>query len=153
MTVKDEYDKLRKQYNLPSFNDLDKEFDLSCVEQENRVLPETRDRLKDRLDLGLAIIDKVVHPDTGSVISMIEHSFFDDDEKNSAWALAKRIMVLKRSITEASLLNDEKIDVTIIKQIYEQWPSIKQVLLGFVTKMKSSWEEQQASKENLRYLV
>jgi len=118
MTVRDEYEKLRKKYNLPSFDSMDKEFDLSSVENEKRVLREIRQAIRDRMEFGHMVLDSICHPDTGSVTSMIECNFFTDEEKKKAFKLSQRIMALWRVATEAKLVNEEKTDIELIKKAY-----------------------------------
>lgn len=151
MTVRDEYEKYRKKYNLPSFDSLDKEFDLSSVENEKRVLREIRQAIRDRLEFGSNVLDTVCQPDTGSVTSMIECNFFTDSEKKKAFILSQKLMALWRTTTEAKLMNDEKTDVELIKTAYKEWPGIKDEILPFVKTMKERWKGKESIPQELGY--
>ena len=151
MTVKDEYEKLRKKYNLPSFDSLDQEFDLSDLEKEKTVLMDIRHSIRDKLEFGNGILDTISQPDTGSVRAMMECSFFSESEKKKAFLLSQRLMALWRGTTEAQLLNTEKSDAELIKLCYKEWPEIKEQILPFVKTMKEHWQKSMTAKQELGY--
>jgi hypothetical protein len=151
MTVKDDYEKLRKRFNLPSFDEIDAEFDLAGIEEGN-LLREIRHRVHERLEFGAGIIDTICQPDANNMRSMMECGFFNDQEKTKAFHLSQRLMVLWRSLTEAELLNDEKSDVEAIKLAFKEWKEMKEPLLAFIRKMKESWKHAAPGREDLGYL-
>jgi hypothetical protein len=152
MTIRDEYEQTRKKYNLPSFAELDKEFEIASIEIEGNALREVRHRIHDRLEFAAGIVDTICQPDGNSVRSMMEASFFNDTDKRKAYQLSQKISGLWRSLTEAELLNDEKSDAEFIKLAFKEWQALKEHLLGFVRKMRESWKGTQQSREELGYL-
>jgi len=152
MTIRDAYEQARKKYNLPSFADIDKEFEIASIEAEGSALREVRHRIQERLEFGVGILDTICQPDPNNVRSMIECSFFNDMEKRKAYELSQRVATLWRSLTEAELLNEEKSDAEFIKLAYKEWQMLKEHLLTFVRKMRESWKGTQQSREELGYL-
>lgn len=152
MTVRDNYEVVRKKYNLPSFNEVDQEFEIAAIEEEQNVLREIRHKVQDRLEFGIGILDTVCQPDSNNVRSMMEASFFNDTEKRKAFELSQKIAGLWRSLTEAELLNEEKSDAEFIKLAIKEWHAMKEHLLVYVRKMRESWKGTQGSREELGYL-
>ena len=87
MSVREEYEKLRKKYNLPQFDELDHAFDIADLETDGPLLREIRHRVEERLEFVINTLDPVCQPDTNSVRSMIECGFFGDKEKKQAFLL------------------------------------------------------------------
>ncbi|HSU73218.1 MAG TPA: hypothetical protein VLJ21_05215 [Candidatus Binatia bacterium] len=152
MTLRDAYEQARKKYNLPSFNELDREFEIASIEVEENALREIRHRIHDRIEFGAGILDTICQPDPNSVRSMMECSFFGDTEKRKAYELSQKLAALWRSLTEAELLNDDKSDAEFIKHAFKEWQLFKEPLVTFVRKMRDSWKGTQTSKEELGYL-
>jgi hypothetical protein len=152
MTVKEAYDVVKKKFNLPSFEEVDAVLDIIGLEHEHSVLREIRHRVHDRLDFAMAIADTVVQPDPNNVRSMMESSYFTNDEKNAAIRLSQHVMVLWRAWTEAELLNEERSDAELLKLIIAEWSGLKSTLLPFVQKMKKSWKSVESHKNDLGYL-
>ena len=152
MTIRDDYTVAQKKYNLPSFNDIDKEFEIAAIETPGNILREVRHRVQDRLEFGVSILDNVCQPDPNNMRSMMESSFFNDSEKTKAFALSQKIATLWRSLTEAELINDEKSDAEFIKLVFKEWQAMKAPLLEFVRKMRDSWKKTQHTREELGYL-
>lgn len=152
MTFKDDYEQARKKFNLPSFNELDHEFEIASIEAEGSALREIRHRVHDRIEFGAGILETICQPDPNSIRSMMESSFFSDTEKRKAYELSQKVAGLWRALTEAELLNDDKSDAEFIKHAFKEWQALKDSLLTFVRKMRESWKGTQESKEELGYL-
>lgn len=152
MTVKEVYDGLRKKFNLPAFEEVDAVLDVSAVEHEHAVLRDIRHRIHDRLDFAMAIADTVVQPDPNNVRAMMESSYFGEAEKSAAMKVGQHVMVLWRAWTEAELLNDDRSDAELLKQVVSEWPAVKQALLPFVQKMRKSWKSAESRPADLGYL-
>ncbi len=152
MTFKDAYEATRKKYNLPAFDELDREFDLAGIEHDDNPLREVRHRIQERLEFASGIVDTVCQPDPNNVKSMMESSFCSETDKHAAFALLKHVMVLWRQLTEATLLNEEKSDAELIKLVLKDWKDIKQALLPIIRKIRASWKEAETSKQDLGYL-
>ncbi len=152
MTFRDAYEAARKKYNLPTFDQLDKDFDLAGIEHEDNVLREVRHRIQDRLEFAASILDTICQPDPNNVKSMLESGFFGDADKTKAFALIKEVMVHWRQLTEATLLNEEKSDAELIKLVHADWDRLRSGLLPLIRTMKSSWKEAESRNEDLGYL-
>ena len=69
MSVREEYEKLRKKYNLPQFDELDHAFDIADLETDGPLLREIRHRVEERLEFVINTLDPVYPP--GSLIAIV----------------------------------------------------------------------------------
>lgn len=82
--VKEAYDKLRKQFNdLPEFNLLNNEFEISSIEKEDFLLRQIRRRTTERVETILKLADEFLHPGAETFTSFYECSCFDEAEKKA----------------------------------------------------------------------
>ena len=146
------YAKVATKYKLPSFEDLDKELDLSGGESERFPLIHVRNRLADKINFWLDLLESILSPDPSRTSALHETRYFGDTDRNKVFALYKRLMVLDRCLVEAAVTSDEKLDARVLKDIWSQWDGLKTEVLEIVVKMKESWQKELARDENLGYL-
>jgi len=147
-----QYEVLRKKYNLPDFGALDAEFEISLIEEETFLAKQIGKKIRERLELTIDIVEHILQPDTNSYAEMYECKFFTGSEKDALLAIFKHIMHSYRELMGLELLNDEKASAQFIKEFVAEWPQIKKSLLPFVEKLKLVWKEPRKDKERLEYL-
>jgi len=150
--IEEQYNKLKNNYNLPEFKDLDKEFGISSIENGKFLLRETINKIMERVDFFSELLECSLQPDTSSLRSMNESKFFEDKERRIFYILYKKLMVISRESTEVSLKREEKEEADFINKTFDEWKELKTDLLKFVEKVKDSWKKETDIKEELGYL-
>ena len=90
--IEKEYNHLCKKYDLPKFEEIDREFEISSLESQRFLIKGILRRIAERLDMYAEVIGNLVHPDGSSLTVMHEVKFFSEDEKNEMYAVFKKIM-------------------------------------------------------------
>ena len=99
------------------------------------------------------MLEEILQPDTSNLYAMHEIRYFDDDEKKQMYGLYSKLMNFNRQSIEVSLQHNEKDEADFVKDLFDEWKSLKQELLRFVKKMRASWKTEEADiKEDLGYL-
>ena len=151
-TIEKQYNEFRKKYKLPEFKDIDFEFEISDLEEINFLLRAIIRKIAEKLDFYSTILEEILQPDTSNLYAMHETRFFDEKEKNGMYDLYRKLMDFNRATIELSLGHNERNEADFINQFFEEWKALKQELLKFVKKMRTSWKEEADIKEDLRYL-
>ena len=142
-----QYSDLKKKYKLPDFNELNKELEITSIEETDFLLRAITRKASEKLDFYASLIEEMLQPDTSNLYSMHEARFFTQDEKNSMNELYARMMKLARESIEMSLDNTEENEAKFISLFFSEWKAIKHQLIIYVRKMKSSWNEKTDSEE------
>ena len=145
------YNKLRKKYKLPKFNEIDSEFEISKLESARFLIKNILRRIEEKLEFYIEVIGNLVHPDASSLSTMYEVRYFSDDEKNDVYMLFKKLMKANRSIIELILVSDEKKQTDFLKGFLNEWQDMKKELINHIGKMKDSWEKESTIEEDLGY--
>ena len=145
------YNKLRKKYKLPKFNEIDSEFEISNLESARFLIKNILRRIEEKLEFYIEVIGNLVHPDASSLSTMYEVRYFSDDEKNDMYMLFKKLMKANRSIIELILVSDEKKQTDFLKGFLNEWQDMKKELISHIGKMKDSWEKESTIEEDLGY--
>lgn len=144
------YEFLRKKHNLPTFKEIDEEFEISTIESDKFLLREIRRKISERLEELCTLLEEILQPDT-NVSFMYESGVFDEEEKKQVFNLYKKLMYLKRMCNEASITNNEQLDAEFINKIFSSWAEIKKETSSLMKKLRDSWLEDIETKLDLPY--
>ncbi|MGC8940783.1 MAG: hypothetical protein ACP5JY_01985, partial [Candidatus Nanoarchaeia archaeon] len=60
--LKREYEKLRKKYNLPKFDEINKEFEIWNIKSDSYIIREIRRRVLERIDFIASYLLPILNP-------------------------------------------------------------------------------------------
>lgn len=149
--IEAEYNKLCKKFKLPKFEEIDREFEISTLENERFLINNILRKIVEKLEVYTEAIGNLVHPDASSLTSMYEIRYFSDDEKNDMYKLFKKLMKINREIVELLLDADEKKEADFLNGFFNEWLNMKNDLKAYISKMKESWEKESTIEEDLGY--
>ena len=145
MNLKEEYEKLRKVYKLPSYEFLDREFELLYVTKLEEIkfpLRFIRRRINDKIAWFCNMLQNIIQPNPGSLISLEESKFFSDEDRKKMIDLLKELMYMERESVLLDIDYDKKKDSEYISDALEKWNSIKKEISKFSDKLKKGWKEE-----------
>ncbi len=152
MNLRDEYEKLRKTHKLPSYEDLDKEFELLYVTKLEEIkfpLRFIRRRMNDKIAWFCNMLQNIIQPNPGSIIGLEESKFFSNEDKEKMIALLKELMYIERESLFLDIEYEDKKDVEYINNVINKWNKIKKDISHFSEILKNGWkaEIKKESKE------
>jgi hypothetical protein len=149
--MEDQYNKLKKQHTLPDYDLLDKEFEISTIEEEAFLLRSIRKKMLEKIDFSIKLLDDMLHPEAGFA-SYRESSIFNEAEREQIINTYKKLMFFNRSATELALNDSDESNTKFINDFTQSWPDLKEPILTFVRKLKDSWKKDVSKKEVVGYL-
>ena len=149
--VKKTYETLRKKYKLPTYEELDSEFEVSEIEDEKFSLREVRKKVVEKLSDTTALVEQTLQPDT-NLADLYESRVLDEAEKKRVFEVYKKLMAAIRRSSELALESDEKADAQFIKSFCADWKKIKPEVLEFIRKLRESWEKDTDEGESAGYM-
>jgi len=152
MGVKERYLELSKKYRLPSFDEIDNEFEISTIEKEHFLLREIRRKITEKIEVYAKILEEILHPDPPTVSNMYESGVFDEKSRDEIFVLFKKLMYLNRLSVEASIDENEQKSSDYINAVFKNWKDIKKEFLRHIKNAKESWLRDIDIKEKLGYL-
>ena len=150
--IEKQYNELRKKHKLPDFKEIDFEFEISDLDETNFLIRAIIRRIAEKLDFHTTMLEEVLQPDTSNLYAMHETGFFDEGEKKQMYDLYRNMMNFNRQSVEILLENNEKDQADFINNFLKEWREIKNELLGFIKKMRSSWKTDVDIEEDVGYL-
>ncbi len=152
MGIAEEYEKAKKKYGLPDLKSIEKDFELSSIENTNFLLREIAKSMIEKLELAINVLSDLIQPDTNNLASVHEFRAFDDGEKKHLYDFYSQLMMLHRKGLQVSFSLEEKEEAEYIKLFSSSWKDIKQQMKSTIQKMEQSWKEESAHESELGYL-
>jgi hypothetical protein len=141
--IKSEYNILIKKYGLPSFDKLDKEFEIRALEENRsgRLVKAIIRVIAGKLRGFLEILDPVVNPNPNSIHSMIAVNNLSESIRNDMYDFYKKIGTLYQ---ECSLydLEEDKLSAEFIKKLWTQWSKIKKTQKKYIKLIINTWSKE-----------
>ena len=151
MGIKTKYEELQKKYNLPSYEDINNDFEISIIEDEKFLLRAIRRKLAEKLDAYSKIIESILMPESNQT-SIYECQLFTEDEKKKLYHLFKKVMYFDRFSIETSLNENDEKTANFINEFWKEWPDIKSQLSEMFKELKKGWTKEIKLEEKRSYL-
>ncbi len=140
------YEKLRVKYDLPKFDDLNNEFEISSIKQFNTSdfpLRLIRRRITDKLAMFCNILQSLILPNTGSVVNMYEIKLFGEEERHKIDKLLADMMHLERRSLLLDINSNDKAEAEFLKEIWDQWENFSTEMAKIADKMSHGWKQEE----------
>ncbi len=150
--LKEKYALLKKKYSLPDYGALNQEFMVEDISIDTElVLQKIRHTMTDKVEFFAKMLENRLQPE-GSLGDLYEAHNVDDDEKNDAYAIFKKLMYVIRYSSFVALSNNDEDNAKFIKDAFEIWNSVKPDLQVHIKKLLDLWKKETDIKDDLSYL-
>lgn len=143
--MKEEYESLKKKFELPDFEKINYDFEISAIEQKEFLLRNIKRKISEKLISFAELIESLIQPEKPS--TMYEAGCLSENERKSNFEIYRRLMHLIRLSEEISLDEDEKKSADFIKKSFNEWNSLKKELGKTMSKVRESWTKQLKKEE------
>lgn len=140
--LKQDYEKIQRKHDLPSFEELNKDFQIEKVAEVKTdfLVREIRKFMADKFSNYLRFTEAVLQPmNTPMFIFSIIKSV-GTEEKKKLTDIYKKLVKIEVRLIELDIKFVEEKEVEFIKESYEVWQEIKKDMLGVVESIKKNWD-------------
>lgn len=141
--LKEDYEKLRKRHNLPSFKELNEDFQIEkAAETETEILiREVRRFVGDKLMNYMRFIESLLNPVNVPMFIFSIIKLIDAEEKKRLSEIYKKLMKKEVKFIELDLEFNEEKEAQFIKDSYELWQEMKKDMLKVMDKINKRWDD------------
>lgn len=147
--LKKKYEKLRTKYNLPKFEEINKDFEIEKLqERETELLStEIRRAMIEKNIAYLEFTERFMNPTTAPMFFFALIKNMSSEEKKLVEKLYLELG--KFEITSIGLDNeyDEKKDAEFIKSFYKEWQGIKKKFGKIIKGIEEAWDKKTEKKD------
>ena len=146
-----EYAPFQKKYDLPSYTDLDNNFEFRWKEYTNFPLRFMRRRIGEKLHLLNWVLDRILYPNTQSVVNLHESHNFDEEEKKHILELFKEVMYLQRESLVLDLDTSHEKEAAYIKKLFAIYPRLRDETKKVAESLQEYWKKEVTDEESEVY--
>ena len=151
-SVEERYEELRVRFGLPEYTWIDHEFEIFTLEEEKYLLRAIKDRIAQKIDDYVKIIEDLLNFDSSSFSSIYETRTLTDPDKEKILKLHQKLMILLRKALEISIDNNEIDIAAFIKDIADRWDSFKPPLKDIARSLQIAWQTENFEEEKQQYM-
>ncbi len=139
--LKIEYLELHKKHGLPSFKEMNEDFYIEKIaENETDILiREVRRMVGDRLANYMRFIENLLNPVNVPMFVFSVIKLIGVEEKNKLQEIYKKLIQNEIKFVERDLEFEENKEAEFIRQSYELWQEIKKELANILEKVDKNW--------------
>ncbi len=148
-SLKKEYKKLADKYKLPSFQQLNEEFGIERIaEQETEtMLREIRKVVMDKVLAYLRFIEMIINPSQAPMFFFALLKGLDAADKKVLDELYSKLGKIEIEVIEIDNNYSEAGEAEFVKYVYNEWQGIKNNMKKISKSLKSSWDKKCEKKE------
>ena len=148
--LKEEYEKVRKKYSLPAFDEIDSEFEIRKIDFDLHLVKEIR-RLVTHKFSGIAdLFEPILNPGQ-SVHSAVESKIFEKEDVEEMFKFYKKLWYHIHKSIAVSFVS-EKEEAEFIKEMWKLWPEIKKTAQKYAQKIAEGWAKEEKERAGDHYL-
>jgi len=134
--LKRDYEKATKVYDMPSFDELNINFQIEKISdiETNFLLLEIRRHISEKLSSYLKLAETLINPTSAQMIVYHMIKTFTTKDQENLREIYKKLAKLEIKTVELDLDFDEKEEAKFIKKSYEKWQKIKKDFLIIIRK-------------------
>ncbi|MEM4397484.1 MAG: hypothetical protein QW757_02555 [Candidatus Woesearchaeota archaeon] len=149
--IKNKYLELKKKYNLPDYNELNLLFDLEDIsEDSDLILQRIRIKIYEKIGFYSELFENILQPES-SLADLYEAHYIDDNTKNSAYSIYKKLIKILRKSNLVSLNNTEENNATFINETMREFNLLKTEIEKHLKRRINLWEKETNITEDLNY--
>jgi hypothetical protein len=148
--MKKQYEELKSKYDLPSYADINKDFEIYTISKEDDLLKEILKKMDGAMDVYISLLEDMIQPDA-RFYTLKESNILDVDSRLIVNKTYNKLLFLNRANIELHLDYSEEKAVQFIKNLYEEWQTIKKELLPIIRLLKESWAKNTEIKPDRGY--
>jgi len=141
--LKKEYEKIEKKYSLPSFKELNKDFQIEKIAEYETdcLLREVRKFMADKFLNYLRFVESVLHPVNAPIFIFSIIKSIGSEEKRKFEEIYKKLAGIEIKLIEVDIDSSEEKEAEFIKKSYDMWQGIKKEILEIIESIKKAGKE------------
>ena len=150
MKINEEYDELRKKYKLPSFDEVNYEFEISTLDV-NKIPSLSRGILRaicNKMGLFLNYVEPVISPNPQGLHGYIEIQNTTNDEKKEIFEFYKDLSKKYHKAYSTELTEKEEEIIKEIKNVLKYWDSVRVRFKKISEVINKAWEKELEKEKN-----
>ena len=140
--LKKDYSVIKKKYDLPSFEELNEDFNIEKISEieTDFLLREVRKFMADKFSNYLRFVEIILNPINAPMFIFSIIKSISNEEKNNLKEIYKKLAKIEVKVIELDISYKEEKEVEFIKESYKIWQEIKKDIALIISAVKKNWD-------------
>ncbi len=140
--LKEKYLEIQKKFELPDFDELNREFQIEkiCVEETDYLIREVRKFLADKFSNYMRFVEALLNPSNSPLFVFSIVNSFGTKDKKDLQEIYKKFSKIEIDLVEIDLDFSEEKEAEFIKETYKIWKYLRKALLETIEIIKKNWD-------------
>ncbi len=147
--LKKDYGKFNKIYKLPEFRQLNEDFDIEKVAQNETdfVLREVRRHMMDKIIAYLRFIEMLLNPSNAPIFFFAAIKGFTSSDKRLLEKVYEALGEFEIDVISLDSRYNEKKEAKFINRLASEWKCISEDMLKLTEIMKKNWKQKSGNHD------
>ncbi len=147
--LKKDYLVLQKKYNLPSFKELNEEFDIekAAEHETDCLIREIRKAIMDKVIAYLRFVEMLINPTSAPMFFFALVKCLTPPDKKALENIYGKLGSFEIDVIELDCHYVEKKEAEFVKKMYDKWQEIEKEMLGIVETLRANWNQKLGKNE------
>jgi len=151
--IKNQYISLQKKYKLPSFSELNEDFEIEKLQERETdfLLRNVRRMITEKISNVLRFLELILNPSETPtplfVFAMLKN--ISPETRKEIEVLYRKLSSIELSSLSLDINYNEKKEAELIKGIVKSWPKIKEGLGNITEKLEMAWSKEKPERKYL----
>ena len=149
-SLKEDYKKIQKEYDLPEFDKLNEDFQIEKLAEieTDFLVREIRKFMADKFMNYLRFIESILNPVNVPMFIFSIVKSIGEDEKKKLTGVYKKLAKCEVELIRLDVEFSEDDEAKFVKKNYKLWNEMKKDILGVLDVIKKNWDNKTESKKN-----
>ena len=140
--LKEKYSEIQKKFELPDFDELNKEFQIEkiSVEETDYLIREIRKFLAEKFSNYMRFVEALLNPSNSPLFVFSIVKSLNVEDKEILQEVYKKLAKIEVDLVEVDLDFSEEKEVQFVKENYKVWKEVKKDLLKTIETVKKNWD-------------
>jgi|TARA_Y100000310_G_scaffold333676_1_gene411698 hypothetical protein len=149
--MKKQYNELKKKYDLPTYKELNNNFELDYIEDEYFLIRTIRRRIHEKVVFFARLFERIIFPNQAVMIEIYESKFFTEKEKADLIKSYEELLELDRKALFLNVFSEDKKEAEYIKLVSKTWPNLIKKSQFILIKLDKSWKDKKTDLTKNHY--
>lgn len=147
--LKQEYKKIQEKHNLPSFEEMNEDFNIEKASElkVELLIREIRRFVADKLSNYMRFVEAILNPVNVPMFIYSLIKSLDVQEKEKLTEVYKKLSKNELKLIELDINYSEEKEALFIREAYIMWQEMKKELLDIFEKANKNWDNKAESKK------
>ena len=147
--MKKDFSVLQKKYKLPSFKDLNEEFDIekAAEHETDCLMREIRKAVMDKVIAYLRFVEMLINPTSAPMFFFALVKCLTSTEKKKLEKIYEKLGGFEIDVIELDCRYVEKKEAEFIKKMFKEWQEVEREMLEIVGTLRTNWNQKIGKNE------